>query len=183
MQRAVKWKKEFILDLIYRRLHNNHFLSSSGTQNTFKWQRKSKADCANRPLLCIIRVNILNCLVSPLICGQRCDSPFNYCCFKVEDLSGVARNIVNTVESLNSAERLCHSSNTWPRWVSKQRVLVHEMRERKEHPLNYVAGWYVSYLLGWDRFEREKACDFCQHDRYSELAFLFVLSSQCCNIL
>ena len=141
------------MTLSTRRLHNNHFLSSSGTQNTFKWQRHSKADCifVQTDLWhCVIRANILTVLFLHWHV-ERCDSPFNY--LLPQGWGEVAWNIV---KSLSSTERLCRSNNTWPRWVSKQRVLAHEMRERKEHPLNYVAGWYLSPICWGETGSRWK---------------------------
>lgn len=93
LRRAVKCKKEFILDLIDWRLHNKHFLSSSGTQikRPVSSARGRAADCicAQTDLwYCVIRVKgkYCNCLFPPLQLSheERCDSPCNYCQFKVE---------------------------------------------------------------------------------------------------
>lgn len=132
MQSGGKCEKEFPLDLIYRKLHNKHFLSSSGTQMhiyiyiTVSSARGTVADCiyVQTDLWhCTYKTEgkHCNCLLPSLaeendaILKVQVGFASNICTKKQQQQHRTSHKVKSVLDNRNTpTKRPCHSSYTWP---------------------------------------------------------------------
>lgn len=76
----------------------------------------------------------------------------NICTKKQQQQHRTSHKVKSVLDNRNTpTKRPCHSSYTWPWWVSKQQLSMHETKERKQHTLNYMLVGICLLTVGGER--------------------------------